>query len=106
VIQGYLTSDGHKADSAMNALEGLKKIREKSYDLLITDWAMPEMNGGEFSAIVKKELPGMPIIMLTGFGELMKTRGEKLEGVRVLLSKPLTMDELRSALWEVFTDGR
>ena len=106
VIQGYLIGDGHTADSVMSAAEGLKKIDQNSYDLIITDWAMPQMNGGEFSAIVKKKFPGMAIIMLTGFGELMKTRGEKLESVNVLLSKPLTMDELRQAMGGIFSDGR
>ena len=106
VVHGYLTSDGHTADSVMSGAEGLKKIGQKSYDLVITDWAMPEMNGKEFAALVNKRFPKTPIIMLTGFGELMKTKGDTPDGVKIILSKPLSMDELRQALSDVFSNGR
>ncbi len=103
VLQGYLIGDGHSPDSAMSAPEALKKFDQNRYDLIITDWAMPEMNGGEFTVLIKKKSPKMPVIMLTGFGELMKSRGEKPEGVSALLSKPLAMDELRQAMAEIFS---
>ena len=63
-----------------------------------TDRAMPEMSGDQFTAAVKRMLPGKPIVMLTGFGELMAARGERPSGVDVVVSKPVTRSDLQRAV--------
>ena len=97
-ISDVLAADGHTVDSASNGVEGLEKVGEAWFDLVITDRAMPEMGGDQFAAAVKRIRPGKPIVMLTGFGELMAARGERPAGVDVVVSKPVTRSELQRAV--------
>jgi signal transduction histidine kinase len=97
-IIDVLATEGHTVDSASNGVEGLKKIAGGWFDLVITDRAMPEMSGDQFAATVKRMLPGKPVVMLTGFGELMAARGERPTGVDVIVSKPVTRSELQKAV--------
>jgi CheY-like chemotaxis protein len=48
-ISDVLAADGHTVDSASNGLEGLEKVAEAWFDLVITDRAMPEMSGDQFA---------------------------------------------------------
>lgn len=102
VMTEYLKGDGHTVDTACNGVEALKLFKEKKFDLVITDRAMPEMNGDQLTLEIKKIAPNTPLIMLTGFGELMKAKNENPEGVNCLLSKPLTFEAYRNALLRVF----
>ena len=97
-ITEQLIADGHTVDSATNGVEGLQKFKSGWFDIVITDRAMPEMGGDQFSAAVHELAPEKPIIMLTGFGDLMLAKGERPTGVAVVVSKPVTQDQLRHAL--------
>ena len=97
-IIDVLTADGHTVDSAANGVEGLEKVAADRFDVVITDRAMPGMSGDQFAAAVKRVMPDKPIVMLTGFGELMAARGERPTGVDVIVSKPVTRTELQNAV--------
>ena len=97
-IIDVLAADGHTVDSATNGVEGLEKVAGGWFDLVITDRAMPEMNGDQFASTLKRMMPDKPIVMLTGFGELMAARGERPAGVDVIVSKPVTRSELQKAV--------
>jgi len=79
-------------------LEGLEKFRSGKYDLVLTDRAMPQMNGDQLAVAVKKTHPQMPVVLLTGFGDLMQGSGEQPAGVDMVLSKPFTMNQLREVI--------
>ena len=59
---------------------------------------MPEVSGDVLAAEVKKINPNQPVILLTGFGDLMTGAGEKPEGVDLVVSKPFTLNSLRQAM--------
>jgi signal transduction histidine kinase len=102
VLSVYLQEDQHDIVVAVNGREGLEKFgSEGPFDLVMTDRAMPEMNGDQLAAQVKKLNPGQPIILLTGFGDLMAGAGEQPEGVDLVVSKPFTLATLRSAMSKV-----
>ena len=100
VVTKYLTADGHTVETATNGREGLEKFHSGRFHLVITDRAMPDMGGVQLAALIKKLAPKMPIIMLTGFGDLMAAQGTMPEGVDFLLSKPITLTTFREALAE------
>ena len=101
LVIAYLASDGHTVDTATSGREGLEKFRAGHYDLVMTDRAMPEMGGDQMAAAVKRLAPHKPVIMLTGFGDMMQAAGENPAGVDVVLSKPVTRSRLREALAQV-----
>ena len=101
VLSEYLSGDGHSVEIACDGLKALEVLKKGTFDLVITDRAMPEMNGDQLALAVKKSYPSMPLVMLTGFGELMKVSGEHPPGVDHLLSKPLTLETCRDTLAKV-----
>ena len=59
---------------------------------------MPEMEGDELAREIKKRKPDVPVILITGFGDIMEQTGEKPEGVDIVMSKPFTMAGLQNTL--------
>lgn len=98
VIGEYLRADGHEVDLADGAIAGRSKIEAETYDLIITDRAMPDMSGDRLALEAKRIAPLVPILMLSGFGEFMNATGERPEGVDAVVAKPITIDDLRDAI--------
>jgi len=98
VISVYLGTDRHEVVTAVNGVDGLEKFNNGTFDLVLTDRAMPQMNGDQLAAAIKKIDPLKPVILLTGFGDVMLGSGEELPGVDLVLSKPFTMSQLRDAI--------
>jgi CheY-like chemotaxis protein len=98
VLVVVLSEDGHKVESAANGPEGLKKLSVHPFDVVITDRAMPLMNGDQFATAVRALYPDMPVILLTGFGDLMSAVGDQPTVFDVVACKPFTADSLRTAI--------
>lgn len=93
-----LTSDGHLVEAAADGREALEKLRGGRFDVVVTDRAMPGLNGDDLATAIRRLAPDAPIIMLTGFGAQMDADGERPLGVDLILNKPVTLDGLRRAL--------
>jgi len=100
-----LENQGHFVDSARNGRQGLDKFMSGRFDLVVTDRAMPEMGGDELAASIERLAPDTPVIMLTGFGDLMEAKGEQPAGVDAVLGKPVTFDALSDAIRQVSGPG-
>ena len=61
-----LSYEGYKIEDAENGDEGLKKLKEKSYDVVLCDIKMPKVDGLEFLEKAKEINPDVPIIMISG----------------------------------------
>lgn len=100
IVSAYLAEDRHTVETAKGATEAMAKFQQGSFDLVITDRAMPEINGDELAASIKRLNPREPIIMLTGFADLISETGERNHNVDILLGKPARLDDLRRAIAE------
>ncbi|MCC7490799.1 MAG: response regulator [Fimbriimonadaceae bacterium] len=98
VIVEYLELDGHLVEAATNGREGLEAFQAGAHDVVITDRAMPVLNGDQVAATIKSLAPQTPVVLLTGFGELMQANGELPHGVEVVAGKPITIQGLRDCL--------
>jgi len=98
VLSVYLAEDRHTIVTAENGRAGLEEFLAREFDLVMTDRSMPEMNGDALAVEIKKIKPSQPILLLTGFGDLMNGAGEKPDGVDLVVSKPFTLATLRSAI--------
>jgi two-component system, cell cycle sensor histidine kinase and response regulator CckA len=65
-----------------------------AWDLVATDYSMPAMSGLEFAQAVSAARPGLPILMMTGWTEDMPRDRVQAAGVRAVLVKPATLEEL------------
>ena len=102
LVTEYLALDGNTVETAASGTEGIEKFRAGIFDLVITDRSMPAMNGDRLAMAVKESVPGTPVVMLTGFGDLMEAAGERPLGVDFIVGKPLTRADLRGALSKLF----
>ena len=99
----FLTQDGHTVETAENGLAALACLKVSQFDVVLTDQAMPQMNGEQLAHAIHLNQPGLPVILMTGFGDLMKAAGQMSPHVRSILSKPFTQSTLRAALAKLFS---
>jgi CheY-like chemotaxis protein len=100
-VTDYLTGDGHTVETATNGVEALEKFLADWFDVVITDQWMLEMPGDQLAATIKQLAPNKPVILLTGFGDLISASGLKPAGVDIIISKPVTLAGLRQAIAKV-----
>jgi len=98
VVSSYLRCDGHSVATAASGREALEKFRRNHFDLVILDRVMPEMSGDQTARFIKQLNQDIPVIMLTGFGALIEVTGSQRQAVDIVLSKPVTIDALRSTI--------
>ncbi|EDY84901.1 ATPase, histidine kinase-, DNA gyrase B-, and HSP90-like domain protein [Verrucomicrobiia bacterium DG1235] len=101
VISELLASGGHTVDIYGDPNSAIDAFQDKTYDLVITDRAMPLMSGDQLAAAIKRVAPHTPIYMITGFGDLIKDSGEKPEYIDEVLGKPVPLDVLNRKLAEL-----
>jgi len=69
-VTADLKRSGYDVDTVENGKDALVMADKRTYDLLITDLSMEGMSGLELLAAVKEKFPNMPVIIITGYGEL------------------------------------
>jgi signal transduction histidine kinase len=106
VLEGFLRADGHTVLTVHSGRDALEKLAQDAFDLVVTDRSMPDMNGDQLVKELKENPGAPPVIMVTGFGDLMAQAGEDPTGVDLVVSKPVSMDRLRRAVLEVTARGR
>jgi signal transduction histidine kinase len=100
VITAFLNAEGHICETANHAIDGLHRFRERHFDIVIADKAMPGMSGDQMAASMRTITPAIPFVLLTGFGSFLN--GEEMAGVDVIASKPITRAGLREAIGKAF----
>ena len=102
VIVEYLQRDGHVVETALDGRDGLERFQGGSFDVVVTDRAMPGMNGLELAAAIGQIAGPRPaVVMLSGFGAEVGVNGDLPSGVDFVLTKPVTLDRLRGALGQL-----
>ena len=75
------------------------------FEVVITDLGMPDMDGYHVARAIKAESPKTPVLMLTGWGTMIKAEAETAPEVDAVLSKPPRMQELNSVLQRLAGNG-
>ena len=94
---------GYQVTSCSSSLEALDAFRSgpDKFDLIITDMAMPNMPGNKLSAELIKIRPGIPIMLCTGFSEIMSEEKAASLGIKGFILKPIVMKDLFQKIREV-----
>jgi len=100
-IQMMLKYYGHDVQTASDGASAMVVFEAGQFDLVITDYLMPEMKGDQLVALIKASRPGQRIIMVTAFAEDFLTHGKPTGGVDCVLNKPFSLEELRAAITKV-----
>jgi len=102
-LRDLLLDIGFSADSVLIATNGFQAWRlvnhvEIKLDLVIVDYYMPIMDGGNFIKKVKEVNPGAKIILISGDSSLKKEENSLADR---FLAKPITIDDFKSALEDI-----
>ena len=89
-------------DSSPEALEIFNRD-PYAFDLIITDYAMPKMNGTDLAAELLKRRPDVPIVLCTGYRDRIDDAGARAMGLAGLILKPVSITELSRMIKEVLS---
>jgi two-component system response regulator FlrC len=93
-IVDSLMLKGHKVHDVSNGVEAIKVIAQSSLDIVLTDINMPQMDGLQLLAHVKKNQPWLPIILMTAYGDVGQAVKAMQIGANDYLMKPFEVQEL------------
>src|SRR6201996_737036 len=93
-LSEILSYEGYKIDEAGDGEEGLKKVKEKEYDVILCDIKMPKIDGIEFLEKTKETNPDIPIIMISGHGTIETAVEAVKKGAYDYISKPPDLNRL------------
>ena len=95
-----LEDQNYDVEVVKNGIEALRRFEKTFYDLIITDYDMPEMNGLELIRKVRLKDPVIPILVITGKGPV----DDLLEsGATACLTKPVEILKLKNTIDRIFT---
>lgn len=87
-------SDTYKVEDAEDGIQGLEKIKNNDYDLVLCDIKMPKMDGVELLEAVKKIKPEIPMVMISGHGDMETAIQTMKLGAFDYISKPPDLNRL------------
>lgn len=94
MLSVLLEREGYQIDTAQNGREGLEKIKNSDYDLVLCDIRMPEMDGLSFLESTKNIRKELPVIMMSAFGNVDTAIEAMKKGAYDYVSKPFKADEI------------
>ncbi|WGU67535.1 sigma-54 dependent transcriptional regulator [Capnocytophaga canimorsus] len=96
VLAKILTEENknYEIDEAIDGLEGIEKIKKEDYDLILCDIKMPKSDGMEVLESAKKIKPEIPIVMISGHGDLETAVNTMRLGAYDYISKPPDLNRL------------
>jgi CheY-like chemotaxis protein len=97
-IAMMLSFDGYEVVTAGSGKAALALFAPGKFDIVTTDYMMPEMNGAELALALKALVPGQPVIMITAHSDMLKSSAVPLTGVDQVVNKPFQFTELRAAI--------
>jgi CheY-like chemotaxis protein len=93
-----LRMDGHETEEAADGAEGLEKLREGGFDLLLSDIRMPVMDGIELAHQASSHWPDLKILLMTGYAEQRERADNLMEKIVDVVSKPFALPDIRKAV--------
>ena len=97
-FRGFLKTEGCTMLAARSAEEARKQVEQSHVKLLITDIRLKGQSGVTFLLHMKGRQPDLPIIVVTGFPDLITEADLKTYGASYFFLKPLELDKLREAV--------
>lgn len=98
MLTDLLDMMGHETFTASGGPEALERLRDQVIDLVITDLNMPEMDGMELTKRIKSATPGVPVIVITGYGTFHTERQVLAAGADGYIPKPCTIHRVQETV--------
>jgi signal transduction histidine kinase/CheY-like chemotaxis protein len=96
-----LTTLGHRPQVVQTAAAALRLFDEQAFDVVITDLGLPDRSGEEVARAMAEHVPGIPIVLLTGWADQIANEAKPMPGVTRVLGKPVAIEHLAETLRSV-----
>jgi two-component system, cell cycle response regulator CpdR len=103
-ISKALRKDGHRVVEACDGALALEILQALSFDLVITDFVMPKLNGIKFVERLHSLQPSLPILFITGYLSAISDK-TMLDDVAGILAKPFELGVLRSTVQRLLIES-
>ena len=97
-LEKLLRLEGYAVDAAADGLAALERAAEQPPDVVVTDLKMPRMDGLALMERLRTQWPGLPVIVVTAFGDVGSAVAAMRQGAEHYLVKPVDFDELQVAI--------
>lgn len=98
IVKESLDRVGYRCDIATSGPEGRRSLQRHTYDILVTDLMMNEVDGMALLKVARDLQPNCEVIMMTGHGTVPRAVEAMQQGAFTFLEKPLTSDRLRAVM--------
>ena len=97
-LQQALTKDKHKVETFVDSRSAIDRLNEKSFDIVVTDIRMDNIDGMEVLDFVIKKGDNTKVIMITGYATMEIAREAQAKGAFDFISKPFKPQDLREVI--------
>jgi len=94
-LQEILEAEGYQVTIAVDGDQGLVCLKEQAFDLVLSDLALPGLDGMALLKYLGREQPGCPCIIITGYGSINNAVSAMRQGAYDYFTKPVEPTELR-----------
>ncbi|MCE9616731.1 MAG: response regulator [Lentisphaerae bacterium] len=106
LLSKTMIAAGHETVTVDRGDAAIDRLRESSFDLLVSDVRMQPVNGIEVLAAARKMKPDMPVIMLTAYADDATIQKAKKLGAYAYLIKPFNIGELLDTVKRALVDAK
>jgi len=101
-----LETVGYGVEVASTGMQAINLTKDKTYDMVILDIKLPDINGDEVARIMKKQGKKMKIVMITGYEKLAEALRDERVDVKEVLMKPVSPNSLLTVTKKILKDNR
>jgi len=98
LMKKVLERESYRVILAANGTEGLLRIREQRFDLIISDLRMPGLSGMDLIREIQKTAPEIPVVLITAFGDMQVYLDAMGAGAFEYINKPIRMEDLKRVI--------
>ena len=106
MVSGFLKKQAFNVTSAESGGKGLELFRQESFDLVITDQAMPGITGSAMAEEMLRLRPDLPVILCTGFSGRIDEETVKKLGIAAFVPKPFGVEDIAPIIRKVLGEDQ
>ncbi|MBK6263978.1 sigma-54-dependent Fis family transcriptional regulator [Marivirga sp. S37H4] len=103
MLTGFLSRNNYEVKSAHSPQSALALLKENTFDLVLTDFKLPDMNGIKLMQEIKKVHNNIPVILITNYSDIRTAVNSIKLGAYEFVTKPVIPDELLKTIQKALT---
>jgi two-component system response regulator HydG len=94
MLKSYLTNKGFEVTEVFTASKALKSVKEQKFNVILTDFRLPDFDGLELISEIQKIISNIPVILMTRYGDIRSAVNAIKSGAYDYITKPISPDDL------------